>query len=80
MIVFGNEDKMSKVVEKNVGVGLEDNLKVIVDNVDTNFVAVSDLFCYRIWLHSYCYKFEKHKFETKIPDWGKKDYKISYKF
>ncbi len=47
---------------------------------DEENVAVSELFCYRIWLHSFCYKFEKYVFETKIPDWANKEYKLKKKF
>ena len=50
------------------------------DNKNDNNVSVSDLFCYKIWLHAWSYKFDKYEFKTKEPDWAKKDYIIEHKF
>ena len=43
-------------------------------------ISVSELFCYKIWLHSFSYKFDKYEFKTKEPDWVKKEYIIEHKF
>ena len=43
-------------------------------------ISVSELFCYKIWLHAWSYKFDKYEFKTKEPDWAKKEYIIEYKF
>ena len=40
----------------------------------------SSLFCYKIWLHAWTYKFENYEFKTSIPNWAEKSYKISHKF
>ena len=42
--------------------------------------SVSELFCYKIWLHAWSYKFDKYEFKTKEPDWAIKNYKIEHKF
>lgn len=43
-------------------------------------ISVSQLFCYKIWLHAWTYKFGEYEFKTKIPEWAQKDYVINYKF
>ena len=48
------------------------------DNKDN--ISVSDLFCYKIWLHAWIYKFDKYEFKTKEPDWAKIEYIIEHKF
>ena len=58
----------------------EAGIKFVKDKEETRNITVSELFCYRIWLHSYSYKFDKYVFETKIPDWGQKEYKLKCKF
>ena len=51
-------------------------------DVDSNkdIFSVSELYCYKIWLHAWNYKFDKYEFKTKEPDWADKNYKIVYKF
>ena len=46
---------------------------------DTN-ISVSELFCYKIWLHAWSYKFDKYEFKTKEPNWAKKNYIIEHIF
>ena len=43
-------------------------------------ISVSELFCYKIWLHAWKYKFDNYTFETNEPDWSKKDYIVEHKF
>ena len=43
-------------------------------------ISVSELFCYKIWLHAWSYRFDKYEFKTKEPDWGKKEYVVEHKF
>ena len=42
--------------------------------------SVSELYCYKIWLHAWSYKFDKYEFKTKEPDWSDKNYIIEHKF
>jgi len=50
-------------------------------NINNNDIfSVSELFCYKIWLHAWSYKFDKYEFKTKEPDWANKNYKIEHKF
>ena len=49
------------------------------NNIDDIF-SVSELYCYKIWLHAWSYKFDKYLFKTKEPDWADKNYKINHKF
>ena len=50
-------------------------------NINNNDIfSVSELFCYKIWLHAWSYKFDKYEFKTKDPDWANKNYKIEHKF
>lgn len=41
---------------------------------------VSEIYCYKIWLHAWQYKFDKYNFKTEYPEWANKDYKICHKF
>jgi 23S rRNA-/tRNA-specific pseudouridylate synthase len=43
-------------------------------------LSVSEIYCYKIWLHAWNYKFEEYNFETKYPEWANKEYKIEHKF
>ena len=50
-------------------------------NTDNNDIfSVSELYCYKIWLHAWSYKFDKYEFKTKEPEWANKNYKIEHKF
>jgi len=40
----------------------------------------SNKYCYKIWLHSLSYSFEKYKFTSGYPIWANKEYKLDYKF
>ena len=51
-----------------------------LNSTDKDNVSVSELFCYKIWLHALSYKFDKYEFKTKEPDWAKKEYNIEHKF
>ena len=51
-----------------------------LNSEDKDNISVSELFCYKIWLHAWSYKFDKYEFKTKEPDWGKKEYIIEHKF
>ena len=55
-------------------------LKEFQFNTENKDISVSELFCYKIWLHSFSYKFDKYEFKTKEPDWAKKEYNIEHKF
>ena len=57
------------------------NSSNINSNINNNDIfSVSELFCYKIWLHAWSYKFDKYEFKTKEPDWANKNYKIEHKF
>ena len=43
-------------------------------------ISVSQIYCYKIWLHAWNYKFDDLQFETKYPEWAKENYKIDFKF
>jgi 23S rRNA-/tRNA-specific pseudouridylate synthase len=43
-------------------------------------ISVSEVYCYKIWLHALRYKFDELTFETKYPEWADKEYKIENKF
>ena len=47
---------------------------------DKDIYSVSELYCYKIWLHAWSYKFDKYEFKTKEPDWSDKNYIIEHKF
>ena len=47
---------------------------------DKDIYSVSELYCYKIWLHAWSYKFDKYEFKTKEPDWSDKNYIIENKF
>ena len=49
-------------------------------NDNDNDISVSELFCYKIWLHAWSYKFDKYEFKTKEPNWAKKNYIIEHIF
>ena len=51
-----------------------------LNSEDKDNISVSELFCYKIWLHAWSYKFDIYEFKTKEPDWGKKEYIIEHKF
>ena len=50
------------------------------DNNNKDIFSVSELYCYKIWLHAWSYNFDKYQFKTKEPDWVKKDYVINKQF
>ena len=51
------------------------------DNTNNNLnLSVSEIFCYKIWLHAWTYKFENYEFKTSIPDWATKEYNPNYIF
>ena len=49
-------------------------------NNNKDIFSVSELYCYKIWLHAWSYKFDKYHFKTKEPDWADINYKIEHKF
>ena len=49
-------------------------------NENKDIFSVSELFCYKIWLHAWSYKFDGYAFKTKEPDWADKNYIIENKF
>jgi tRNA pseudouridine synthase 9 len=51
-----------------------------LNSEDKDNISVSELFCYKIWLHAWSYKFDKYEFKTKEPEWANKSYKIEHKF
>jgi 23S rRNA-/tRNA-specific pseudouridylate synthase len=48
-------------------------------NIKTT-LSVSQIYCYKIWLHAWKYKFDEYIFETKHPLWVDKSYQIDKKF
>ena len=50
------------------------------NNNSDDIFSVSELYCYKIWLHAWSYKFDKYHFKTKEPDWADINYKIEHKF
>jgi tRNA pseudouridine synthase 9 len=51
-----------------------------LNNENNEELSVSEIYCYKIWLHAWNYKFDIHEFETKFPEWAKENYEINYKF
>ena len=47
---------------------------------DSKDISVSEIYCYKIWLHAWTYKFEKYEFKTSIPKWADKEYTVEHKF
>lgn len=52
----------------------------VTNLMESNTISVSEMYCYKIWLHSWKYKFDKYEFTTKIPEWAKEDYEIEHIF
>ena len=50
------------------------------NNNEKDIYSVSELYCYKIWLHAWSYKFDKYEFKTKEPEKKKKNYIIEHKF
>lgn len=50
------------------------------EDEDNKDLSVSEIYCYKIWLHAWTYKFEKYEFKTSIPKWAEKDYTVEHKF
>ena len=50
------------------------------ENEESNQITVSEIYCYKIWLHAWTYKFEKYEFKTSTPKWAEKEYVIDHKF
>jgi tRNA pseudouridine synthase 9 len=67
---FDNPDmkKYQFVEEKDIEVGMNEG------------ISVSEVYCYKIWLHAWTYKFENYEFKTSIPKWAEKEYILDYKF
>jgi 23S rRNA-/tRNA-specific pseudouridylate synthase len=40
-------------------------------------LSVSQIYCYKIWLHAWTYKFDKYEFKTTYPSWATKEYEIN---
>ena len=51
-----------------------------INEENKDIFSVSELYCYKIWLHAWSYKFDGYAFKTKEPDWAEKDYIIENKF
>jgi 23S rRNA-/tRNA-specific pseudouridylate synthase len=58
----------------------ENPSNTVTNLIESNTISVSEMYCYKIWLHSWKYKFDKYEFTTKIPEWAKEDYQIDYTF
>ncbi len=67
----------------DIDINIADKNDTINDNDNTNNrsdTSVSQIYCYKIWLHALNYKFDKYEFETKPPQWADKNYDINRKF
>lgn len=51
-----------------------------INSINNNSLSVSEIFCYKIWLHAWTYKFENYEFKTSIPEWATKEYNPNHKF
>ena len=60
---------------KNESTDLHDSIKL-----ESDPISVSEMYCYKIWLHSWKYIFDGYEFKTQIPEWAKEGYKIDHKF
>lgn len=52
----------------------------ITEKKEDPILSVSQIYCYKIWLHAWNYKFDEYEFETKYPEWAKEDHIIDFKF
>jgi 23S rRNA-/tRNA-specific pseudouridylate synthase len=43
-------------------------------------LSVSQIYCYKIWLHAWKYKFDDYIFQTMSPLWADKNYQIDHEF
>jgi 23S rRNA-/tRNA-specific pseudouridylate synthase len=57
-----------------------DDKTSLQSHAKSNQISVSEMYCYKIWLHSWKYKFDKYEFTTNIPEWAKEDYQINHIF
>lgn len=69
------ENLHKSTVIKNEPTDLTDTIKLECDPI-----SVSQMYCYKIWLHSWKYIFDGYEFSTQIPEWAKEGYKIDYRF
>ena len=59
----------------------KDSSEIKEDKIECREVlSVSEVFCYKIWLHAFNYKFEEYEFKTTPPDWATKEYELNIKF
>ena len=79
------EKKIENEQNNNNNINNNNNDNINNNNNDNNHnnnlnLSVSDIFCYKIWLHAWTYKFENYEFKTSIPDWATKEYNPNYLF
>ena len=72
------DEKKEKEEKKNENEHNINNNNNIIDN-NLN-LSVSEIYCYKIWLHAWTYKFEKYEFKTSIPDWATKEFNPNHIF
>ena len=72
------KEKEEKKTEKEHNINNNNNNNNITDN-NLN-LSVSEIYCYKIWLHAWTYKFENYEFKTSIPDWATKEFNPNHIF
>jgi len=72
------DEKKEKEEKKNENEHNINNNNNIIDN-NLN-LSVSEIYCYKIWLHAWTYKFENYEFKTSIPDWATKEFNPNHIF
>ena len=72
------DEKKEKEEKKNENEHNNNNNNNITDN-NLN-LSVSEIYCYKIWLHAWTYKFENYEFKTSIPDWATKEFNPNHIF
>ena len=55
-------------------------MKLDSNLTESKTLSVSQIYCYKIWLHAWKYKFDEYNFETKDPAWTDEKYEINFKF
>ncbi len=70
------EEKKSENEQNNTNTN-NNNINNNTNNVN---LSVSEIYCYKIWLHAWTYKFENYEFKTSIPDWATKEYNPNHIF
>jgi 23S rRNA-/tRNA-specific pseudouridylate synthase len=70
----------SEVSENSTGNINDSENNKIPEKKEEPKLSVSQIYCYKIWLHAWNYKFDEYEFETKYPEWAKEDHVIDFKF